>query len=102
MKTAVAPILRSDPAHDAREHSAEHGLSQIVISFDVEEHFRIEAAAGLELDPSLKSHYRGRLEPSMGGYSNNWKMPMSRRRFSLWGKSARQSWPNSQDPPGGA
>jgi polysaccharide deacetylase family protein (PEP-CTERM system associated) len=34
------------------------------MSFDVEEHYRIEAAAGLALDPTLKSHYCDRLEPS--------------------------------------
>ena len=34
------------------------------MSFDVEEHFRIEAAAGLKLDPTLKAHYVERLEPS--------------------------------------
>jgi polysaccharide deacetylase family protein (PEP-CTERM system associated) len=36
----------------------------IILSFDVEEHFRIEAAAGLAVDPALKDHYSGRLEPS--------------------------------------
>jgi polysaccharide deacetylase family protein (PEP-CTERM system associated) len=30
---------------------------QIVLSFDVEEHHRIEAAAGLEIAPELKAHY---------------------------------------------
>jgi polysaccharide deacetylase family protein (PEP-CTERM system associated) len=34
------------------------------MSFDVEEHYRIEAAAGLQLDPTLKAHYCDRLEPS--------------------------------------
>jgi polysaccharide deacetylase family protein (PEP-CTERM system associated) len=64
MKTSVAPILRSDAAHDNREN-LRPSESQIVISFDVEEHFRIEAAAGLQLDPTLKSHYCDRLEPSV-------------------------------------
>ena len=36
---------------------------QVILSFDVEEHHRIEAAAGLDLDPALKAHYRGRLGP---------------------------------------
>jgi polysaccharide deacetylase family protein (PEP-CTERM system associated) len=38
--------------------------AQIILSFDVEEHFRIEAAAGLRVAPELKAHYSGRLEES--------------------------------------
>ena len=48
-RTAAAP--REQPA-------------SVVLSFDVEEHFRIEAAAALALDPRLKEHYCQRLEPS--------------------------------------
>src|SRR5437868_11545327 len=40
------------------------GAPQIILSFDVEEHDRIEAAAGLAVSPALKAHYRGRLGPS--------------------------------------
>jgi polysaccharide deacetylase family protein (PEP-CTERM system associated) len=36
----------------------------IVLSFDVEEHHRIEAAADLLIDPSLAAAYRARLDPS--------------------------------------
>src|SRR5262249_42579651 len=35
-----------------------------ILSFDVEEHFRIEAALGLPLEPTLKDRYRERLEPA--------------------------------------
>jgi polysaccharide deacetylase family protein (PEP-CTERM system associated) len=35
---------------------------QIILSFDVEEHYRIEAAAGLTIAPALQAHYCGRLE----------------------------------------
>jgi polysaccharide deacetylase family protein (PEP-CTERM system associated) len=34
------------------------------LSFDVEEHFRIEAAAGLTVSPDLEAHYRQRLDSS--------------------------------------
>jgi polysaccharide deacetylase family protein (PEP-CTERM system associated) len=34
---------------------------RIVLSFDVEEHDRIEAAAGLAVHPTLKGHYRARV-----------------------------------------
>jgi polysaccharide deacetylase family protein (PEP-CTERM system associated) len=35
-----------------------------VLSFDVEEHYRIEAAAGLSIDDDRKAHYRRRLDTS--------------------------------------
>jgi polysaccharide deacetylase family protein (PEP-CTERM system associated) len=38
--------------------------ASVILSFDVEEHFRIEAAAGVTVDPTLKAHYRERLESS--------------------------------------
>jgi polysaccharide deacetylase family protein (PEP-CTERM system associated) len=48
---------RADPAHACPE-------AQIILSFDVEEHFRIEAAAGLDIDSDLKAHYARRMEAS--------------------------------------
>src|SRR5262245_39111127 len=36
----------------------------LVLSFDVEEHDRIEAATGLAVAPELKAHYRERLDVS--------------------------------------
>ncbi len=39
---------------------------RIILSFDVEEHYRIEAAAGLAVAPLLQAHYRARLDPSTG------------------------------------
>ncbi len=38
---------------------------RVVLSFDVEEHYQIEAARGLTVDPSLLSAYRDRLKPSV-------------------------------------
>ena len=38
--------------------------SPIILSFDVEEHWRIEAAAHLTIDPAMKAHCRDRLTPS--------------------------------------
>jgi polysaccharide deacetylase family protein (PEP-CTERM system associated) len=40
------------------------GALETILSFDVEEHYRIEAAAGLEVSPAQKAHYAARLEPS--------------------------------------
>jgi polysaccharide deacetylase family protein (PEP-CTERM system associated) len=38
---------------------------RVVLSFDVEEHYQIEAARGLGVNPSLASVYRERLKPSV-------------------------------------
>lgn len=40
---------------------------RIVLSFDVEEHYRIEAARGLTINPPQEAHYRQRLD-----YSTRW------------------------------
>ena len=47
--------------------SRTHGSAdfRVVLSFDVEEHYQIEAARGLALDPCLKDVYRDRLQPSV-------------------------------------
>jgi polysaccharide deacetylase family protein (PEP-CTERM system associated) len=39
---------------------------RLILSFDVEEHFRIEAAAKRIVEPSLRRHYGERLGPSTG------------------------------------
>src|SRR4051794_9991742 len=38
--------------------------TRVILSFDVEEHDRIEAAAGLTLDPAARAYYRGRVGPA--------------------------------------
>jgi polysaccharide deacetylase family protein (PEP-CTERM system associated) len=38
--------------------------ARIILSFDVEEHHRIESAAGLSLEPERKAEYADRVEPS--------------------------------------
>lgn len=58
MRRFNPPAPRVDRAHPPAARA------DIVLSFDVEEHFRIEAAAGLQIDPALKAHYCERLEPS--------------------------------------
>jgi polysaccharide deacetylase family protein (PEP-CTERM system associated) len=40
------------------------GPAPVILSFDVEEHFRIEAATGLAIDPKLKEQYAERVEPA--------------------------------------
>jgi polysaccharide deacetylase family protein (PEP-CTERM system associated) len=62
--SGVSRFYRLDLPHKAHAPSTASVSSQIVVSFDVEEHFRIEAAAGLQLDPTVKAHYCDRLAPS--------------------------------------
>jgi len=37
--------------------------AQIILSFDVEEHYLIEAAAGVSIDEGMQARYRARLGP---------------------------------------
>lgn len=54
--TLFRPVPSS---HYQNSATPSHG---VILSFDVEEHFRIEAAAGLEVGSSLKASYREGLE----------------------------------------
>src|SRR5262249_30834674 len=38
---------------------------EIILSFDVEDHHRIEAAVGLSIAPALQTHYRERVGPAV-------------------------------------
>jgi polysaccharide deacetylase family protein (PEP-CTERM system associated) len=61
-----SPLFRRDAAHPshAPHASAAHraGAPAVILSFDVEEHYRIEAAASLTVPEERKSYYRGRME----------------------------------------
>jgi polysaccharide deacetylase family protein (PEP-CTERM system associated) len=56
-------------ADELSRTATEDGLIdfKVILSFDIEEHFRIEAATGLTIGPALKSHYCERLD-----HSTNW------------------------------
>lgn len=57
LSPAVLPAASQPSAVAAEE-------PRIVLSFDVEEHYRIEAAAGLTISPEYKAHCRVRLDVS--------------------------------------
>src|SRR5207302_10787303 len=57
---------------------------------DVEEHFRIEAASGLALDPALKAHYSERLEPSTRWLLDQLASLHIKATFFVVGQIARQ------------
>jgi polysaccharide deacetylase family protein (PEP-CTERM system associated) len=46
------------------DHASVVPDAPVILTFDVEEHDRIEAAAGLVVDPALTAEYRARLGPS--------------------------------------
>ena len=60
--TSCPPHPPSRPPRRAASGSAEQ--ARVVLSFDVEEHYRIEAAAGLTISPDYKTHCRERLDVS--------------------------------------
>ncbi len=64
MATVSSPALNLATTWP-REEVLAKGPTRVILSFDVEEHYRIEAAAGLTISPRLKSHYCARLEPSI-------------------------------------
>ena len=52
-----------DPVSSRDAPTREESID-IILSFDVEEHFRIEAAARLEISPALKAHHGERVAPA--------------------------------------
>jgi polysaccharide deacetylase family protein (PEP-CTERM system associated) len=63
-RTAETPGRGSTRPTPGRPPAPRLDDPQIILSFDVEEHFRIEAAAGLALNPARETHHRARLEVS--------------------------------------
>jgi polysaccharide deacetylase family protein (PEP-CTERM system associated) len=62
MTSPSAPGALASPATAASEGTRTDDSLQVILSFDVEEHHRIEAAAGLTISEGLKAHYRERLD----------------------------------------
>ena len=68
MASLVLTSPEIQPACQARQSAAEKtvasdtGAAQVILSFDVEEHYRIEAAAGMAIEPAFKAHCRQRLD----------------------------------------
>jgi polysaccharide deacetylase family protein (PEP-CTERM system associated) len=64
MATITPPTDAASPHRDATEVPRPDDGPQVILSFDVEEHHRIEAAAGLVIDPALRAHYAERMDVS--------------------------------------
>src|SRR5437763_1827880 len=63
---------------------------QGILSFDVEEHWRIEAARGLSLDEASKSYYAGRVSPPTHWILDELERYGQRATFFLVAQLARQ------------
>jgi polysaccharide deacetylase family protein (PEP-CTERM system associated) len=68
---------------------AEAALLRIILSIDVEEHFRIESAAGLVPDAEAIAHYVGRLEPSTRWLLDQLDRSGVKATFFFLGQTAR-------------
>jgi polysaccharide deacetylase family protein (PEP-CTERM system associated) len=63
---------------------------QVILSFDVEEHYQIEAARGLAISPGLIAIYRGRLEPSVNWILEQLHLAGAKATFFVVGELARR------------
>jgi len=64
MVTITPPTDAASPQRDGAQAPRPDDGPQVILSFDVEEHHRIEAAAGLTIDPALRAHYAERMDVS--------------------------------------
>jgi polysaccharide deacetylase family protein (PEP-CTERM system associated) len=67
------------------------GPLQVVLSFDVEEHFRIEAAAGLAVDAPVQDEHSSRVETMTTWLLNQLADVETRATFFVLGTVARRS-----------
>jgi polysaccharide deacetylase family protein (PEP-CTERM system associated) len=62
MTRLLAPVQTSELMEAHAPPSTADDQLQVILSFDVEEHHRIEAAAGLAIPTELQNHYAERME----------------------------------------
>src|SRR5262249_48921666 len=63
----------------------------VILSFDLEEHDRIEAASGLVIDPALREAYRERLTPTTHWVLDQLDRHAIKATFFVVGQIARHS-----------
>ena len=90
--------MRSPPRNDAHAPHARlpgpHTAAanpRVVLSFDVEEHYRIEAAAGLTISPDFQAHCRERLDVSTRWVLERLARDGVRATFFIVGKIAEHN-----------
>lgn len=72
-----------------REDSTESAMPPAVLSFDVEEHHRIESARGVEVSASLRDHYSQRMEDATRWLLDELAAAGVRATFFILGQAAR-------------
>src|SRR5579864_138770 len=82
-------LARNDPSRTGFPRPASQ--PEIILSFDIEEHFRIEAAAGLQVEPSLKACYSERMETSTHWLLDLLNAQEIKATFFVVGELARQN-----------
>lgn len=89
--------MRSPPLADAHPPQARWldpdaaAPPRVVLSFDVEEHYRIEAAAGLTISPGFQAHCRERLDVSTRWVLERLARDGVRATFFIVGKIAEHN-----------
>jgi polysaccharide deacetylase family protein (PEP-CTERM system associated) len=91
MSDLVPALLRRAEQPAAAAAWPGPGGPATVLSFDVEEHHRIEAAAGLRLPPGLRRHYRRRLDDATRWLLDQLAAHGLRATFFIVGQVARHS-----------
>jgi polysaccharide deacetylase family protein (PEP-CTERM system associated) len=81
MSSTLSSALERSPGSDV--------ATQVVVSFDVEEHYRIESAAGLALDAGQKAAHDERLVPSCEWLLEQLARQETRATFFILGQIAR-------------
>jgi polysaccharide deacetylase family protein (PEP-CTERM system associated) len=90
MSKLVTPRLQpTEPPGPAA--SLPSGGLEAILSFDVEEHFRIEAAAGVPVRAELRTHYRDRLDHSTRWLLDQLAEHGLRATFFVVGQVARRN-----------
>jgi polysaccharide deacetylase family protein (PEP-CTERM system associated) len=74
-----------------RPAATETASAQVILSFDVEEHFRIEAAAGMAIDPAFKTHCCERLDSSTRWLLDQLERAEVQATFFIVGEIARHN-----------
>lgn len=85
-------VALDSPSHGPRAGSRSDGPAgplPMVLSFDVEEHHLIEAAAGLTIEPELQERYRGRMRETTEWLLDRLAEWQVRATFFIVGRIAR-------------
>ena len=86
-----SPPLDDFPVAHAHWLDPHAAAPRVVLSFDVEEHYRIEAAAGLTISPAFQAHCRERLDVSTRWILERLARDGVRATFFIVGKIAEHN-----------